>query len=169
MTTLTLRRNGEVRARPSTAPLTTSATPDVDRPTVPDHVPPHLAEEHPDARAVVAGAGHHPPRRWVGGASHQPGRRRPIRASIGLVICASLALTAAIRDEPQGQPLTRTDVRVDTSPAPVSPVAQCAGATADPRQNPFAQLAPVACNPGTAIEPVLWDLVEIARDLGIGT
>jgi hypothetical protein len=88
---------------------------------------------------------------------------------IGVILCAGLALAAAIRDEPQGQPSTRTDVRVDTSAVPVSPVAQCTGVTADPRQNPFAQLAPVACNPGNANEPVLWDLVEIARDLGLGT
>lgn len=171
MTTATLQRRADLQqARRSVAPSTTPAVPGHPVPaTAPDHVPAHIAAEHPDASALVAGRRPAPPRSRVSVVSRPPARPGWLPALLGVGLCAGLAAAAAgIDDAPRPVRPAATAVSATTSLPAGHPATSCTHAVAELRQNPFTQLpagAPCPSDASTArSEPMLWKLADIARD-----
>ena len=100
-----------------------SAAPEVT--VVPNHVPQHVAAEHPDAAAVVAASRRRPTTvRPVAGARRYRPSSSKARPVLALVACALVA-GAAIGGAPQG--------RAGGATAPPEPTAQVVRAAGDHR------------------------------------
>lgn len=120
-------------------PATQVQAPRIERPvpTVPDHVPPEVAAQHPDAAAVVSA----PPQPRQRGGVRVVGRgeQRPAWALriLGLVACAALAAAAGSSD--------------DTRAAPVAVTEPAATTTAPPAVTASEATQPQGCAPGASV------------------
>lgn len=116
--------------------------PKADRiPTVPDHVPPHVAAEHPDAAAVVAGpSADRTPRAGVRVVGR--GEERPIWVLriVALVACAALAAVTSSSERSGAGALTLAEAAAPTAPALIS-----APTTAEPTECVLG--TPLRCEP----------------------